>query len=190
MDYDWEHHVNTTAGTVDWRTRLLGVFHSAYQPTEPTLFHEMMAALPIDFREFTFIDIGSGKGRTLLLAAEYPFRKIIGVELITELHRAAEENIAAWRARSPARSVAPIDALCMNARDFELPADPLVLYLFNPLPEAALRRFVERLEQSLAKSPRAVWVVYHNPLLEPVMAQSPGFLKASATPHRAVYRNI
>ena len=38
MEYDWEHRVDTTSGTVGWRTRLLGLFHSPYQPTEPVLF--------------------------------------------------------------------------------------------------------------------------------------------------------
>ena len=94
MEYDWEHRVNTTSGTVGWRERLLGVFHSPYQPTDAGLFQEMMAILPIDFREFTFVDLGSGKGRTLLMASEYPFRRIVGVEILPELHRAAEENIA------------------------------------------------------------------------------------------------
>src|SRR5579863_6885263 len=68
-DYDWDHRVNTTSGAVGWRDRLLGVFNSPYQPTEPALFHEMLDALQrqahLDFREFTFIDLGSGKGRTL-----------------------------------------------------------------------------------------------------------------------------
>ena len=79
-DYDWDHHVNTTSAAVSWRDRLLGVFHSPYQPTEPALFHEMLEALRqqvhLDFRDFTFIDLGSGKGRTLLLASDYPFRRI------------------------------------------------------------------------------------------------------------------
>src|ERR1700692_2329428 len=37
-EYDWEHHVNTTSAAVNWRDRLLGVFHSPYQPTESALF--------------------------------------------------------------------------------------------------------------------------------------------------------
>ena len=76
-DFDWEHRVSTTSGAVGWRDRLLGMFHSPYQPTEAALFHEMIAALAgqagFDFREFTFIDLGSGKGRTLLMASDYPF---------------------------------------------------------------------------------------------------------------------
>jgi hypothetical protein len=188
MDYDWEQRVNTTAGAVDWQTRLLGVFHSPYQPTEPALFREMMAALPIDFREFTFIDIGSGKGRTLLMAAEYQFRGIIGVELIADLHRAAEENIAAWRAQSPARQVAVIEALCMDAREFIFPETPLVIYLFNPLPEAGLRETMRNLEESWKRTPRAIWIVYHNPLLENVLTESEIFAKDRGEPGYSVFK--
>src|SRR5258707_14965796 len=66
-DYDWDHRVNTTSAAVSWRDRLLGVFHSPYQPTEARLFREMLEALReqthADFRDFAFIDLGSGKGR-------------------------------------------------------------------------------------------------------------------------------
>src|SRR5580693_6708790 len=83
VEYDWDFRVDTTGAAVGWRDRLSGHFHSPYQPTEPALFHEMLASLiqaspKIDFREFTFIDIGSGKGRALLMAADYPFRRILG----------------------------------------------------------------------------------------------------------------
>ena len=44
-DYDWDYRVNTTSGAVGWRDRLLGMFHSEYQPTEPAAFHEMLDGL-------------------------------------------------------------------------------------------------------------------------------------------------
>jgi hypothetical protein len=187
MEYDWEHRVNTTSGTVGWRARLLGLFHSPYQPTDPALFREMMASLPIAFDQFTFIDFGSGKGRTLLMASEYPFMRIVGVELIAELHRAAEQNIRQYH--SSTQRCAQIESVLADARDFELPEEPLVLYLFNPLPEHALSDVVQRLGNSLAQTPRPVWVVYHNPLLEPALATS-GFLqKAGGTPQYSVYHS-
>ncbi len=199
MDYDWEQRVDTTSGTVSWQSRLLGIFHSAYQPTDPVAFREMMDALPIEFEKFTFIDIGSGKGRTLLMASQYPFRKIVGVELIPELHHAAEKNVARYHLRSrpaelrPAGSqqegagplnlrpgssqqVTPIDTLCMDARNFIFPERPLVVYLFNPLPEAALRQVMRNLEESFERASRPVWLVYHNPVLEFMLMQSPSAL--------------
>lgn len=196
MDYDWEHRVDTTSGTVDWRERLLGLFHSPYQPTDPAAFREMMAALPIDFREFAFVDIGSGKGRTLLMASEYPFRKIIGVEIMTVLHRAAEANVTAYLARAagamlhPAHSDNParIEAVCMDARNFVFPETPLLVYLFNPLPEMGLRRVIQNLEKSWTKTPRPVWIIYHNPVMELVMAESTLIERVIATSQYSVYR--
>src|ERR1700720_4110481 len=99
-DYDWDHHVNTTSAAVGWRDRLLGGFHSAYQPTEPAVFPERLNALQqagLDFRDFTFIDLGSGKGRTLMMASDYPFRRIMGVELLPALHQAAQDNLSKYR---------------------------------------------------------------------------------------------
>jgi SAM-dependent methyltransferase len=199
MDYDWQRRVNTTSGSVGWQTRLLGIFHSPYQPTDPALFREMMAALPVNFREFTFIDIGSGKGRTLLLASEYAFRKIIGVELIADLNRIAQENIAAYWSERPApeaegsntgRPPAPIEAFCMDARDFAFPPEPLLVYLFNPLPEAGLRQVVRNLGDSLARVPRPVWIVYHNALLERVLTESSWFVKELERPEFAIFRTV
>jgi SAM-dependent methyltransferase len=185
MDYDWEYRVDTTSATVSWRERLLGVFHSPYQPTEPALFREMIESLGVDFSQYTFIDVGSGKGRTLLMASEYPFRRVIGIELMPELHRVAEENIRQFPAER--RHCADVQALCGDAVAFEFPREPLVLYLFNPLPEAGLKRMMQNLEQSVAESPRDIRVIYHNPLLAEVLDRSPALRKAGGSPQYAVY---
>ncbi len=187
IEYDWENRVNTTRGTVGWRTRLLGLLHSPYQSTDPALFREMMASLPIEFDPFTFVDFGSGKGRTLLMASEYPFRKIVGVEFIAELHRAAEENIRVYH--SATERCTPIEAVCTDACEFVLPDTPLVLYLFNPLPEAGLQRVLRNLERSLEQSPRPVWMVYHNPAMDSVVAASRALVRAGGTEQYTVFRS-
>lgn len=184
MEYDWEHRVNTTSGTVGGRERLLGVFHSPYQATDPALFREMMDNLPIDFREYTFVDLGSGKGRTLLMASEYPFQRIVGVEILPELDRAARENIREFK--GPAQQCAQIESICADACEFVLPEEPSVLYLFNPLPEAALREAIRRLEQSA----QPVWIVYHNPLLEVVLSETGWLVRAGGTERYVVYRRL
>ena len=188
MEYDWDYRVNTTSGTVAWRERLLGHFHSAYQPTDPTAFRAMMDLLPISApEEFTFIDLGSGKGRTLLLASEYAFRRIIGVELLPELHGTAVENIRAYcEANHPASE---IESVLRDACDFEFPATPLVVYLFHPLPTAGLERVIRNLDESLAQSPREVWVVYHNPVFEKTVAASKQMRLFLREEHLAVFRS-
>ena len=188
VEYDWDHGVDTTSATVGWRERLLGVFHSPYQPSEPGLFHEMLQSLPTDFTGFTFVDLGSGKGRTLLMASDYPFRKIIGVELLPELHRVASENLRKYA--SEKQTCRTLEARCGDAREFNFPADPIVLYLFNPLPEASLRTVVQNLERSLREYPRKVLVIYHNPLLEHVLAASLVLKRTGGTHQYSVYEPV
>jgi hypothetical protein len=187
-DYDWDFRVDTTSGTVGWRDRLMGALTSPYQPTEPALFREMMTALGengADFSRLTFIDLGSGKGRTLLMASDYPFRRIVGVELLPELHRIAEENIRAYRSGS--QRCFAIAAVCQDATQVELPAEPTLLYLFNPLPEAGLWQLMQNLEVSLRAHRREFYLLYHNPLLEPVVAANPVLQKMGGTRQYTVY---
>jgi len=183
IDYDWEYRVNTTAAAVSWRTRLLGLLHSAYQPVEPELFRKMMAELDIDFSQFNFVDIGSGKGRALLLAAEYPFQRIIGVELLPELHRVAEENVRRINVRRGGR----IETRCEDATEFEFPAVPLVVYLFHPLPEAGFHRLMDKLRSSLQEHPRPVRLTYVNPIFEGLVGRS-GLHKVAGSHQYALFR--
>jgi hypothetical protein len=190
IDYDWVFRVDTTSATVGWRDRLLGMFHSPYQPTEPALFSEMLASLMqanpnINLGEFTFIDMGSGKGRVLLMAADYPFRRILGVELMPELHRVAGENIGKYK--SDSQLCFAIDSIQGDASEFIFPPEPTVLYLFNPLPESGLAKMISNLERSLEQHPRLVFVLYHNPLLERVLAQSDALKKIAGTPQYSIF---
>jgi SAM-dependent methyltransferase len=190
-EYDWDHRVNTTSGAVGWRDRLLGQFLSPYQPTEPGLFHEMIDGLAeqthLDFSKFTFIDLGSGKGRTLLMAAEYPFRRIVGVELLPSLHSIAQENIA--HCKSESQRCFAVGSVCADAIEVPLPEGPLVIYLFNPFPEAGLRRFIANLEQALQMNPRPVYVLYHNPLLERLLSESAAWRKIGGTHQYSIFES-
>jgi len=185
VEYDWDFSVNTTSATVGWRDRLLGVFHSPYQPTEPALFHAMIESLTVNLAALTFIDLGSGKGRSLLMASDYPFRRILGVELLPELDRIAQHNIQTYR--SPAQKCFVIEARSGDAREFEFPAEPTLLYLFNPFTDAGLRKLIARLDVSLRSQPRTVYVLYHNPLLEHVLHASQQLKKIRGTHQYSVF---
>jgi SAM-dependent methyltransferase len=191
IDYDWDHRVNTTSAAVNWRDRLLGVFHSPYQPTEPALFHEMMSVLSsqtgFDFHNFTFIDLGSGKGRTLLMASDYPFRRIIGVEILPALHEIAKDNLGKYRSKSQ-RCLA-LDAVRGDAIKFRFPAEPIVLFLFNPLPEMGLKRVIANLNDSLRQNPRKTYVLYHNPLLARLFGESHALARIGGTLQYAIYES-
>jgi hypothetical protein len=190
-DYDWEYRVNTTSGAVRWKERLLGKFHSEYQPTEPGVFHEMMSLLReqsrFEFADYTFVDLGSGKGRTLLMASDYPFRRIVGVELLSALNRIAQENISKYRADS--QQCFDLQTLCADAGEFELPQEPLVLFFFNPFPESVLIRVSERIEASMASAPKSVYILYHNPLLEHVFVNSQRLEKITSAHQYSLFRS-
>jgi len=191
-DYDWDYRVNTTSGAVVWRDRLLGVFNSPYQPTEAALFHEMIDELAkrtsINFAEFTFIDLGSGKGRALLMASDYPFRKIVGVELLPALHQIAEKNISQYR--SDSQKCFALVSLCADATALAFPEGPLVLYLFNPFPESGLRRAITSLQQDLQQKPRTLYLLYHNPQLEPVVTENGFFAKLGGTHQYSIFAAV
>ena len=199
-DYDWDHRVNTTSGAVGWRDRLLGMFHSEYQPTAPEAFHEMLDDLQtklqqtpnangttLTFRDFTFIDLGSGKGRTLLMASDYPFRRIVGVELLHSLHQIAQENLRLYKSES--QKCFALESVCTDATAFIFPDAPLVLYLFNPFPESSMRRVLANLEQSLRAQPRPVFVLYHNPLLEHVLREGTPLTKIVGAHQYSLFGN-
>jgi hypothetical protein len=138
-----------------------------------------------DFRDFIFIDLGSGKGRTLLMASDYPFRRIVGVELLPALHQAAQENLSDYR--SDSQKCFALESICGDATEFPFPDEPTVLYLFNPFPESGLTSMMVNLEKSLRQHPRPVYVLYHNPLLEHILSKSAGLRRLRATHQYAVY---
>jgi SAM-dependent methyltransferase len=186
-DFDWECRVDTTSATVSWRTRLLGLLHSPYQPVDPQLFHEIIKVLKIDFSGFTFVDIGSGKGRALLLASEYPFRRLVGIELLPELHQVAQQNIA--RASSSGGSLSSLELVCGDAGEFIFPQEPLVVFLFHPLPEAGLGQLLSNVEKSLLACPRPFYLIYANPIFESLVRECLLLKKITETHQYAVFSN-
>lgn len=188
-EYDWEHRVNTTSAAVGWHDRLLGLFHSAYQPTDSAFFHEMIEALRaqpgFDFGDFLFIDLGSGKGRTLLMASDYPFRRIVGVELLPALNEIALDNLS--RYKNASQKCFALESICADATEFPLPAEPTVLFLFNPFPESGLKRVIANLEKGLREHPRKVYVLYLNPLQEQVLSESAALKKVGGTHQYSLY---
>jgi hypothetical protein len=134
---------------------------AGYQGTPPQVFHEVLNVLKIKHEDFVFIDFGSGKGITLLLASELPFKRIIGVEFSPSLHQIAEENIR--RYKSATQKCKQLMSVGMDALAFPIPRDPLVVYLFNPFSDKLMSKLLANIEQSSLDHPREVFIVYCNP---------------------------
>jgi SAM-dependent methyltransferase len=189
IDFDFEHGVDTSWATVPLRTRIREWLRGVqYQASEPQLFFEILGKLPVSVKGFTFIDLGSGKGRTLLMASRYSFRRILGVELLPELNAIAQKNVT--RYKDAEQRCFAIESQALDAREFVFPPDPTVLYLFNPFPEEILRQVLANLRLSLIGNPRAVYIIYHNLVHDAVFAAH-GWLKEIVTTHQyAIYEAV
>jgi len=188
LDYDWEHSVDTTRSNVGFGTQFFtGLTARPYFATEPWLFAQIMQAIPDDLSQFTFVDLGSGKGRALLMASNYPFQKIIGVDFMPELHAAARKNIAAYA--NERQKCRRIETVCMDARDFQFPSGPLVVYLFNPFAEPTFAQVLENLRRSVEQAPWIVYIAYRFPEFEGVLAEASWLEKVAGAEQWAVYQN-
>ncbi len=187
IDYDFEYRVNTTWARPSLSVRLREVFtRGKYQPSEPQLFHGIVDRLGIDYPRFTFVDLGSGKGRTLLMASDYPFQRIIGAEILPELHAIAERNVAGYR--SEQQKCFQIETWQGDAREFPFPDEPLVIYLFNPFPEDILKEVLERSHASFVSQPREIRIAYHNLVHDEVMRTMAFLEELYRTEQFAIYR--
>ncbi len=113
--------------------------------------------------EDVFLDLGSGKGRVLLAAARYPFRRVIGVELSAELNAIAERNVRDYRGR---HRCGEIELVTADVLDYEIPDDVTVVYAYNPFMGELFGAVVEKLLASVDRRPRQVRLIYKTPLEE------------------------
>ncbi len=123
--------------------------------------------------QYTFLDVGAGMGRAALLAAEYPFRAVVGIELHAALARIGRKNMALWRAAG--RAHAPMRMCCRDAAEFSLPAGPCVAFLFNPFGAPVLRRMLRNWSAALARNAAPLDILYMNNEQESVLRRQPGF---------------
>jgi hypothetical protein len=147
-----------------------------YAAIEPPRFKHVLAAFDMALEDYTFIDFGSGKGRALLLASEYPFKRILGLEFSPELHAIAEQNIL--RYRSATQKCRVIQSLNVDFADYPLPAEASVLFFFHPCHTRVLSTVVAAVGRSLQAHPRPLYIAYvgRTPAQEQLFS-SAGFLE-------------
>jgi SAM-dependent methyltransferase len=117
----------------------------------------LLKSLAIDYPDYTFVDYGSGKGRALFVAAELPFRKVVGVEISADLHHVAEKNLLLYESSN---LKTPIELCCGNALEYPLPKGNLVLHMYHPFGPDVLRAMLKVIEASARAAPRRILVPY------------------------------
>jgi len=157
---------------------------TAYYGVAPSILraligHWRMSGPPHPISSYTFVDVGSGKGRGLLVASEYSFRKVIGIELNPALAAIAWQNVERWtrihREDPTAARLAPIELFEKDALDFELPDTPTLLFLFHPFEAPVLKNLLRRIETQFAKRPGTLDLLYVNAECADLIGRNPGF---------------
>jgi SAM-dependent methyltransferase len=179
--FDEQYGVRTS-GLVPGRHLKSGHRHdrhaTAYYGVAPSVFHWLVnrwqrsrPAAPID--QFTFIDLGAGMGRAVLLAAEMPFRQVIGVELNPTLVRTARKNAAIWR--TSGRGASPIRIEQCDAAEFTSPPGPCLVFLFNPFGATVMKRLLARMSVAFADRLGQLDILYVNNEQEHLLELQKGF---------------
>ena len=155
---------------------------NAYSGSQPSIVRRALRSLP-DVSGYTFVDQGCGKGRPLLVASEFPFREIIGVDLSEELLKIARSNADEIHRRFPGRP--PVTLVQGLAHHLIPENDRVVFFQYNAFMQEGIREFLQRLEDKLANPASDVFVVYYNPVCGKLFDDSPKLSRwyASSLPY-------
>jgi SAM-dependent methyltransferase len=179
--FDVEFGVRTS-GLIAGRNLKSGQRHdrhnTAYYGVAPSVIQGLVKrwrrSLPVAaMEEFTFVDMGAGMGRAVLLASELPFKAVVGVELHPQLDRIARRNLAVWRKAGRAR--APMKMVCGDAVEFEWPPGPCLAFLFNPFGAVVMRRLLKQMRTSFKGRAGELDILYVNNEQERVLEHQAGF---------------
>lgn len=144
---------------------------SPYAGVQPSVLRRVLEQLP-GVANATFIDLGCGKGRPMLIASEFPFRDIVGVELSPMLAEVAAKNAAIIAKRYPERTPVRVDV--GDATAYPMPDGDVVLFIYNSFDRELMKKVSEGVEAALrADANRSVYVVYCNPASGDCFDESP-----------------
>jgi SAM-dependent methyltransferase len=140
--FEWRHGIDVEAKVPHERlsatTRGDIAFATSYQPMAIRTLkavHAAAAGTGIAFRRF--VDIGCGKGKACLWTARTGrFRSCLGIDFSAELVAIAERN------RQIFPSPVPVEFRVASARDYRLPDETSLVFLFNPFDDEMLDLFL------------------------------------------------
>ena len=138
---------------------------SNYAPIQYGLLHQVMKSKDVAklISDGVCVDYGSGLGRALLVAASYPFKRCIGIEMVPYLHKLACRNL---EKAMPNLICEDINFINMDAADYHPADDVTVFVFFNPFSGDILNKVMSNIRISLERTPRNHVVLYIPPYYE------------------------
>jgi SAM-dependent methyltransferase len=140
-----------------------------YTVTKSKPLQRLMRKLNLP-KDGAFVDLGSGKGRVLLLAARFGFERVVGVEFCPELCNIARDNIKTFARKT--RLASYIDVVHSDVASFFIEAEYNVFYMYNPFDKVVMARLLANLHASVARFPRKIWLIYNTPIHDQLISQS------------------
>jgi len=181
--FDQQYGIDTSGlvslNSLDMLQHPNAVYAGPYAPSSVPQVRTLIEKLDIEIERFIFIDFGSGKGRVLLVAAQFPFKEVIGVEFSRQLHEIALRNIA--RFPSDQLHCCSIRSILEDATAFVLPPSDLVCYLYNSFESEVLTSVVQNLAAHAGNGYRVI-VIYMNPVHREVFDQNGIFTVIAESP--------
>jgi SAM-dependent methyltransferase len=178
FDYKWR--VNTKISASD---------PPKSEPTELKAFEEIMQGIRNRNTPMpqTFFDMGCGKGRVLIMASEYGFNPVIGVEFNSALAKTAEENVSRYQTQQAKRTEFKI--VCEDAGTYSFPDTNAVIYFYNPFDETIMVKTLENIRRS-AHMNKERYIIYHNPVHESLLSNPMDFALLVRGSNYSVYQMI
>lgn len=161
-----------------------------YQPIGLWLLRRLVSTIPVEREATTFLDLGAGRGRAVILAAELGFGRVLGVELDGDLAAEGAENVRRWQSgrRGRRSGEQQVQVVQGDAAACPLPEGPLVIGVFNSFGPATLRLLLAHLCDAPRKAEDPVYFAYINPVHEETLAEFPRLVAHSRAPGWSVYR--
>ena len=190
--FDWKYGVETRSRVsldeldISYDSKRFG---RNYGPSDPVIFKEMLSCLKIKHEDFAFVDFGSGKGRAILMASEFPFKRIIGIEFSAALNDTARNNIRQYKSRT--QKCRDLEVIESDATAYEIPNERAVLYFNNPFIEPIMAKCLENIRRSLEEHPREIFIAYSygTPEMDKFVESSSFLRKVASTYQYFFYQN-
>ncbi len=131
-----------------------------YRVTWTSLVRRALRRLNIDHAKYTFIDYGSGKGKAMLMAADYPFRAVVGLEFAPKLHETAVANCRTYT--NPAQLCFELEPILTDVLEYAPPPGPIVCFMANPFDQATARQVFANWRERFERGDGDVRVMYLN----------------------------
>ena len=155
---------------------------TAYYGVAPSILHGLLdiwlqRTAPQPIEQTVFLDVGAGKGRAMLLASQFPFLRVEGVELNADLAAIANANISLWHNDLQANALSPLTLHHADATTHPLPLEPTLAFLFHPFELPILRRFLRHVETSISNNPKPFDLLYVNAEHDSYLDHHPAFTR-------------